>query len=121
MNYIALWRHDGGSFITIVDKNHHAYGTFFYCLKPEDEEKIYEVKARELLYNEDRDITLIPLGSPKKGWRIENLASFISSETNSYFILYADIDRDRLKDKVPLYHISNLMDVPIYTVINLDP
>ena len=118
MNYITLNQAHGAPYLSFIGDHCHTSGTYFYCAKPEDELDISEIKALEML-NPGREHVLesLPYG---ENWTINKLTQLMLSSGGVPFILYADIDYKRAVERYTNSFIDN-KDIPIYSIIRMDP
>lgn len=120
MNYVILKQFMGRPYLDFMEEHYYtsAYKTCFYCVKPEDEVKIHEVKALNL-FNPKHNHVLksVPHG---EYWTVNTLIQLLKIEEDSCFIIYADIDHERTMDMYTGKFLEN-RDVPIYSIIRLDP
>ena len=120
MNYIILRQFQGRPYLNFVGESYYIqpYRTYFYCMKPEDETKIHEVKALELLSNRHNHVfESVPHG---EYWTLDKLVQLLGGKEDSCFIMYADIDYERAMDMYPGSFLDN-RDTHIYSIIRLDP
>ena len=124
MNYVLLNQFQGKPYLSFIGENCHTYGTYFYCVKPEDESKIPEIKALEML-NPGRENVLESLPRDElpydDQWTINKLVQLLETEGDSYFILYADIDYKRAVDNYTWSSLGIDKDTPVYSIIRMDP
>ena len=120
MNYIVLKQLLGRPYLSFVEDTRYtrSYDTHFYCVNSEDETKIHEVKALELF--SDRHNHVLESVPHNEYWTINKLIWLLQSKEDSCFILYADIDCQRGWDMYTGKFLKN-RDIPIYSIIRLDP
>lgn len=120
MNYILLRQFWGRPFLGFIGETCHTqpHGTYFYCVKPEDETWIHEIKALELL-NTGRNHVLKSVPHDEY-WTINKLVQLLESKEDSSFILYTDIDYERAWGMYTGDFLDN-RDIPIYSIIRVDP
>lgn len=120
MNYIILKQYQGRPYLGFIEEPYytHPYKTFLYSVKPEDETKIHEVKALNLLNSKHNHVLeSVPQG---EYWTVNTLAQLLESKKDSYFILYVDIDYERAWGMYTGSFLEN-RDIPIYSIIRVDP
>ena len=120
MNYVILKQLMGRPYLKFIDELCYtpSYHTYFYYVKPEDEIKIPEIKALEML-SIKRSHVLESV--PKREYlTINKLTWLLQRKEDSCFILYADIDCQRAWDMYTGKFLEN-RDIPIYSIIRLDP
>ena len=119
MNYIILNQFQGKPYLSFKGEDCYTHGTYFCCVKPEDEINIPEIKALEML-NPDREHVLELLPHDEH-WTVNKLVQLLESEGDSSFIMYADRDHKRALDSYIWNSIDGDKDIPIYSIINMDP
>lgn len=120
MNYVILKQYQGRPHLSFIRDTYdtESYKTYLYCVKTEDETKIHEVKALEML-NPRRNHLLESL-SQEEYWTVNKLVQLLESKKDSCFILYTDIDYERAWGMYTGSFLEN-RDIPIYSIIRVDP
>lgn len=120
MNYILLKQFVGRPYLDFIPETCFTspHKTYFYYAKHEDEVKIPELKALELLSTEHEHV----LESVPRGgcWTINKLVRLLQNQHESCFILYADIDYERACGMYTGDFLEN-RDINTYSIIRLDP
>lgn len=121
MNYIILNQFKGKPYLSFIGETCYtsSYGTYFYCVKPEDETKIHEVKALELLNSRHNHV--LESVPQDEHWTVNKLVQLLQSKEDSYFIVYAGIDYKKALNGYAWSSIDDGRDKPIYSIISLDP
>lgn len=119
MNYVILKQFQGRPYLNFTGEVCHTRGTYFYCVKPEDETKIHEMKALEML-NHGRNHVLESVPHDEH-WTVNKLVQLMESKEDSCFIMYADIDHVRALGSYTWNSLDNSKDISIYSIIRLDP
>lgn len=120
MNYVLLKQFHGRPYIKFIGETCHtySYNTYFYYVKPEDEIKIHEVKALDLLNSAHEHV--LESVTQKEYWTVNKLVQLLQRKEDSCFILYADIEYERAWDMYTDSFLEN-KDIPIYSIIRVDP
>ena len=119
MNYVILDQFQKRTYLKFIGEDCHTYGIYFYCVKPEDEIKIPEIKALEML-NHGRNHVLESVPH-NEYWTLNKLVQLMESKKDSCFIVYADIDHKRAMNSYTWNSLDNSKDIPIYSIISIDP
>lgn len=120
MNYVILKQYRGCPYLSFTGGTCYTryYKTYFYCVKPEDETKIHEVKALEMLSAEhDHVLESVP---QDEYWTLSKLVQLLESKEESCFIMYVDIDYERAWGMYSASLLDN-KDTHIYSIIRVDP
>ena len=120
MNYILLKEFHGRPHIKFIGEACHtsSYDTYFYCVKLEDEIKIPEIKALELLNTSHNHVLeSVPWASY---WTVNKLVQLLQTKEDSCFILYADTDYERAWGRYSHTFLDD-RDIQPYSIIRVDP
>lgn len=121
MNYILLNQFNGKPYLNFIGETCHtsSYSTYFYCVKPEDETKILEIKALELLSSgRNHSLESVP---QNEHWTVNRLVQLLESKSDSCFIVYAGIDYKKAMESYVWSTIDEDKNKSIYSIISLDP
>jgi len=123
MNYVILKQFQGRPYLNFTGELCHTSGTYFYCVKPEDEIEIPEIKALEMLsHGRNHVLESVPHDELPYDdqWTINKLTQLLRSTGDSCFIMYADTNYKRAIERYTNSFMDN-KDIPIYSIISLDP